>query len=54
MDRRNVSFLREHKSQCIEIDQLFAKPRLGDRATRANTSASDDVALPMVVGARDL
>jgi hypothetical protein len=52
MDRRNVGFLREGQAQRIEIDQLFAKPRVGDPVTRACTSASDGVALPMVVQVR--
>jgi hypothetical protein len=30
VDRRNVSFLREHQAQRIEVDQLFAKARVGD------------------------
>jgi hypothetical protein len=30
MNRRNVGFLREHQAQRIEINQPFAKPRVGD------------------------
>jgi hypothetical protein len=40
VDRRNISFLRQHQAQGIEVDQLFAKARVGDMPMARNVDSS--------------